>query len=145
MNTATISPRVIVGAPGQLLPYLASMDKLAAQMRAQTQAINNAMKNSNRALQFLVKQYEQSALAKKRKAKENLTAVCNAAQVNVRRTLREIAALFTNHNTAPTVSEMRALVHDPHQANAPNRCTVKNFASLRQELQTTKAGTNNRF
>lgn len=144
MNTATIRPRVVIGAPGQLLSYLANMDKLAAQMRAQTQAINNAMKNSNRALQFLMEQYEQSALAKKRKAKQNLTAACNAAQVNVRRTLREIAALFTNHNAALTVSELRALVHDPHQANAPNRCTVKNNASLRQELQTTKAGTHDR-
>lgn len=145
MDTATIRPRVIVGAPGQLLPYLANMDKLAAQMRAQTQAVNNAIKNSNRALQFLIKQYEQSALAKKRKAKQNLTAACNAALVEVRRTLREVAALFTNHNTAPTVSEMRALVHDPHQANAPNRCTHKRFASLRQQIQTTKAGTHDRF
>lgn len=145
MNTATIRPRVIVGAPGQLLPYLANMDKLAAQMRAQTQAINNALKTTNRAFQFLVEQYQQSALAKKRKAKQNLTDACNAALNNVRRTLREIAALFTNHNTAPTVSEMRALVHDPHQANAPNRCTQKRFASLRQQIQTTKAGNHNRF
>ena len=144
MNTATISPRVIVGAPGQLLQYLASMDKLAAQMRAQTQAINNAMKNSNRALQFLVKQYEQSALAKKRKAKENLTAAWNAALVNVRRTLREVAAIFLEHTAEPCL-QLRELLSEQQQANAPNRCTVKNFASLRQELQTTKAGTNNRF
>jgi hypothetical protein len=144
MNTATTSPRVIVGAPGQLLPYLANMDKLAAQMRAQAQAINNAMKNSNRALQFLMKQYEQSAIAKKRKAKQNLTAARNAALVNVRRTLRELVAIFIEHTTAPCL-QLRELLSEQHQANAPNRCTVKNFASLRQELQTTKAGTNNRF
>lgn len=138
MNTATIRPRVIVGAPGQLLPYLANMDKLAAQMRAQTQAVNNAIKESNRALQFLVKQYEQSALAKKRKAKQNLTAACNAALVNVRRTLREVAAIFIEHTAAPCL-QLRELLSEQHQANAPNRCTVKRFASLRQEIQT-KAG-----
>lgn len=124
MNTATISPRVIVGAPGQLLPYLASMDKLVAQMRAQTQAINNAMKNSNRALQFLVKQYEQSALAKKRKAKQNLTAACNAALVNVRRTLRELVATFIEHTAQPCL-QLRELLSKQHQANAPNRCGTK--------------------
>ena len=144
MNTATTSPRVIVGAPGQLLQYLANMDKLAAQMRAQMRAVNDAIKNSNRALQFLVEQYEQSALAKKRKAKQNLTNACNAAQVNVRRTLRELVAIFIEHTTAPCL-QLRELLSEQHQANAPNRCTVKNFASLRQELQTTKAGTNNRF
>jgi len=140
MDTATIRPRVIVGAPGQLLPFLASMDKLAAQMRAQTQAINNALKNTNRAFQFLVEQYERSALAKKRKAKQNLTAACTAAQARVRKTLREVAATFTNHNDTPTVKQLRELVYDPHQANAPNRCTQKRFASLRQQIQTTKAG-----
>jgi len=139
MNTATIRPRVIVGAPGQLLPYLANMDKLAAQMRAQTQAVNNAIKESNRALQFLVKQYEQSALAKKRKAKQNLTAACNAALVNVRRTLRELVAIFIEHTAAPCL-QLRELLSEQHQANAPNRCAVKNFASLRQQFQTTKAG-----
>ena len=139
MNTATIRPRVIVGAPGQLLPYLANMDKLAAQMRAQMRAVNDAIKNSNRALQFLVEQYEQSALAKKRQAKQNLTNACNAALVNVRRTLREVAAIFLEHTAAPCL-QLRELLSEQQQANAPNRCTVKNFASLRQELQTTKAG-----
>jgi hypothetical protein len=144
MNAATIRPRVIVGAPGQLLPYLANMDKLAAQMRAQMQVVNDAIKNSNRALQFLVKQYEQSALAKKRKAKQNLTAACNAALVSVRRTLRELAAIFIEHTAKPCL-QLRELLSEQQQANAPNRCTVKNFASLRQHIQTTKAGTHNRF
>ena len=145
MNTATIRPQVIVGAPGQLLPYLANMDKLAAQMRKQTQAINAAIGQSTRALQFLVEQYKQSALAKQREAKQNLTAACNAAQSRVRKTLHQIAATYKCYNNAPTLKELRALVHDPHQANAPNRCTVKTNASLRQQLQTTKAGTHKRF
>ena len=108
-------------------------------MRAQMQVVNDAIKNSNRALQFLVKQYEQSALAKKRKAKQNLTAAHNAALVNVRRTLREVAAIFIEHTAKPCL-QLRELLSEQQQANAPNRCTVKNFASLRQELQTTKAG-----
>ena len=140
MNTTPA--RLVIGAPGSLLPYLKNMDKIAAvvnQMRAQTDAINNAMQGHTRALQFLVKQYEQSALAKKRKAKQNLTAACNAALVSVRRTLRELAAIFIEHTAAPCL-QLRELLSEQHQANAPNRCTVKNFASLRQELQTTKAG-----
>ena len=144
MNTATIRPQVIVGAPGQLLPYLANMDKLAAQMRKQTQAINAAIGQSTRALQFLVEQYKQSALAKQREAKQNLTAACNAALVNVRRTLRELVAHFIEITTTPSL-QLRELLSEQHQANAPNRCTAKAHASLRQQLQTTKAGTHKRF
>ncbi len=139
MNAATIRPRVVIGAPGQLLPYLANMDKLAAQMKAQTQAINNAIKASNRAFQFLVEQYKQSTLAKQREAKRNLTAACNAALIKVRRTLRELVAIFIEHTTVPHL-QLRELLSEHNQANAPNRCTHKRFASLRQQIQTTKAG-----
>ncbi len=137
MNTAT--GKLVITAPGSLFPYLANMDKLTAQMRAQTQAINNAIKHSNRAFQFLVEQYAQSALAKKRQAKQNLTAACNAALVCVRRTLRELIATFIEHTTVPHL-QLRELLSEHHQANAPNRCTHKRFASLRQQIQTTKAG-----
>ena len=144
MNTATIRPQVIVGAPGQLLPYLASMDKLAAQMRKQTQAINAAIGESTRALQFLVEQYKQSTLAKQRQAKQNLTAACNAALLFARRTLRELVANLIEQITTTPGLQLRELLSEQHQANAPNRCTVKTTASLRQQLQT-KSGTHKRF
>ncbi len=115
MLTATAAkPGLVITAPSSLLQFCAHMDKLAVQVKQQAQQFDRAM-------QFLLRQYENSALAKQRKAKQNLIAVCNAAQATIRRTLRQIAALFTDYKTAPTASELRALVHDPHQANAPNR------------------------
>lgn len=119
MLTATAAnPGMVITAPNSLLQFCAHMDKLTAVVKQQAQQFDRAM-------QFIVRQYENSALAKQRNAKRNLTAACNAWQVRVRKTLREIAAQFTDHKTAPTVSAMRALVHDPHQANAPNRCGTK--------------------
>ncbi len=119
MLTATAAnPGLVITAPNSVLQYCAHMDKLAALLKQQTQQFD-------RAAQFIVRQYENSALAKQRKAKQNLTAACNAAQARVRKTLRQIAALFTDCNTAPTVSELHALIHDPHQANAPNSCGKK--------------------
>ena len=118
MNAAPANQRLVITAPGSLLQFAASMDKIAAVLKEQAAQFE-------RAAQFVVEQYEKSALAKQRRAKQNLTAACNTAQARVRKTLHEIASLFTNHNTAPTVSEMHALVHDPDQANAPNRCDMK--------------------
>lgn len=118
MNTATANQNLVITAPGSLLQFCAQMDKLAAQVKQHAQQFE-------RATQFLVRQYENSALAKQRKAKLHLTAACLAAQARVRKTMHQIAATFADHNTAPTDSELRALVHDPHQANAPNRCGKK--------------------
>ena len=141
------TPRMIVCKPGSLLPYLANMDKIAAvvnQMRAQTDAINNAMQGHTRALQFLVKQYQQSALAKKRAAKLNLTAACNRALALTRRTLRELIATLFAHTDRETFEQSRDMFYELQQANAPNRCTQNKNASLRQQLQT-KAGTHQRI
>ena len=118
MNAATANQRLVITAASSLHQFAAHMDKMAAVLNAHAAQFE-------RATRFIAEQYEKSAWAKQRRAKQNLTAACNAAQARVRKTLHEITATFTNHKTAPTVSEMRALVHDPHQANAPNRCDTK--------------------
>ena len=118
MNTTTANQRLIITAPSSLLQFCEHMDKIGNYLKTHTDKLD-------RAAMFIVRQYENSALAKQRQAKLNLTAACNRAQSRVRRTLHQIAATFTDHNTAPTVSELRALVHDPHQANAPNNYGTK--------------------
>lgn len=113
MNTTTTNQGLVITAPSSLLQFCAHMEKVGNYLKTYTDKLD-------RATQFIVRQYENSALAKQRAAKQNLTAACNAAQARVRKTLHQIAATFTDHNSAPTDSELRALVHDPHQANAPN-------------------------
>ena len=118
MNAATANQGLVITAPSSLLQFCAHMDKIGTYLKTHTDQLD-------RAAQFIVQQFENSALAKQRKAKLNLTAACNAAQSRVRKTLHQIAATFTDHNNAPTVKELRALVHDPHQANAPNNYGTK--------------------
>ena len=118
MNTPTANQGLVITAPAALLQYAAHMEKIGTYL-------NTFADQLDRATQFIVRQYESSALAKQRRAKLNLTAVCNAAQSRVRKTLHQIAATFTDLNNAPTLKELRAIVHDPHQANAPNCCGTK--------------------
>jgi predicted nucleic acid-binding Zn-ribbon protein len=113
MNATTANHGLVITAPNSLLQFCAHMDKLNAVIKTYADQLD-------RATQFIVSAYENSALAKQRAAKKNLTDACNAAQARVRKTLHQIAATFTDHNNAPTQNELRALVHDPHQANAPN-------------------------
>ena len=116
-TTTAAKPGLVITAPGSLLQYCAQMDKIAAVIKAQAQQFD-------RAAQYLAHAYENSALGKKRTAKSNLTAA-QIALDSRNATLHQVAARFTDQNTAPTVSELHALVHDPHQANAPNRCNTK--------------------
>ena len=116
-TTTAAKPGLVITAPGSLLQYCTQMDKIAAVIKAQAQQFD-------RAAQYLAQAFENSALGKKRTAKSNLTAAQTALDSR-NATLHQVAARFTDHNTAPTVSELHALVHDPHQANAPNRCGKK--------------------
>ena len=145
MNTATSCPRVIVGAPGSLLQFCAGMDKIAEQMRQQTLAINKIMQPMQRAMVFITEQYMKSPLAKKRAAKINLTAACNRALTKMRRTYHELVAHLIAHIDTKVLKLPHELFIELQHANAPNRCTVKSYASLRHELQTTKAGTHDRI
>lgn len=131
MNTAT-TQRLQIVVPGALLQFCDHMDKIKKYLDEHTQKLD-------RALQFVVRQYENSPLAKQRKAKTNLTAACNHALATLRKTLRQLIAIFIEYTTTPSL-QLRELLSEQHQANAPNRCTVKTFASLRQAIQTTKAG-----
>lgn len=118
MNAATANQRLAITAPGSLLQFAASMDKITAVLKEQAAQFE-------RAARFIAEQYEKSALAKQRRAKQNLTAACNAAQSRVRKTLHQVAAIFTDHTDTPKIRQMLELVHDPQQANAPNRCDMK--------------------
>ena len=118
MNTTTTNQGLMITAPSSLLQFCEHMDKIGTYLKTHTDQLD-------RAAQFIVQQFENSALAKQRRAKQNLTTACNAAQSRVRKTLHQIAATFTDHNNAPTLKELRAIVHDPHQANAPNCCGTK--------------------
>lgn len=137
MNLTITNQGLVITAPNSLLQYCAHMDKIGNYLKTHTDKLAGAA-------QFIVRQYERSALAKQRKAKQNLTAACNNALTNVRRTLRELVANFIEHTTVPCL-QLRELLSEHQQANAPNYCGTKRFKSLRQHIQTTKAGTHDRF
>lgn len=125
-----MQPRLITVAPGVLAQNMACISKLETVMRAHSDALNKAINHTTQQLkvvadsmrpwQFLVEQYQKSSLAKKRRAKLNLTNACNAALAMSRRTLREIGALFTKHTTTTDCLQLRELLDEQQQANAPN-------------------------
>lgn len=127
MQTAQLNQRIVIGAPGSLLQFCKQFELLQAQ-------INRQLEPVNRAVQFLVEQYANSALGKQRAAKLNLTI---AQFRHTLATWRERTAQFVEHANTPH-TPLRELLDDLQQANAPNIYSVKSFASLRQ--QQTKAG-----
>lgn len=130
-----MQPRLITVAPGVLAQNMACISKIETVMRAHSDALNKAINHTTQQLkvvadnmrpwQFLVEQYQKSPLAKKRRAKLNLTHACNAALAMSRRTLREIGALFTKHTTTTDCLQLRELLDEQQQANAPNYCAPK--------------------
>jgi hypothetical protein len=129
MNTTTTNQGLVITAPSSLLQFCAHMDKVGNYLKTYTDKLD-------RATQFIVRQYENSALAKQRAAKQNLTAACNAAQARVRKTLHQIAATFTDHNSAPTDSELRALVHEHLRPKNNLQVCANNYKQQRQANNT---------
>ena len=129
-----MSTGLVITAPGSLLQFCANMDAMQARLNAQFSPINKALAQLDRAQKFIVEQYQKSPLAKKRAAKINLTAAINAAQVNARKTLHEVA-----HDEAKKESATLLLTSSPPAlakhlaANAPNeRATHRlNTGSMR--------------
>lgn len=150
MQTAQLNQRIVIGAPGQLFDFVKNMDKIANKIAQITAPMKQALAAQDRALNFVMKAYFNSALAKKRRAKVNLTAACNAAAARVRKTFNALVlacwcfvSIVENKSAPPPGTQ--DLLKDLRQANAPNGFIGQALASLRQELQTTKAGTHNRF
>lgn len=125
-------PHLIITSPGSFLQFCAHMDKMKTFLDKQANAINEATQACQRSLQFVVDQFAASPLAKKRAAKINLTAACNRALSTARRTWREHVAELTKPNSAPTVLQLRELLHNRLQANAPND-HLNQFEQLRQQ------------
>ncbi len=132
MQTATPNQHLIVGAPGSLLQFCAHLETITKQIAVIGDQIDRATK-------YLCEQYALSPLAKKRTAKQNLTAACTNALVRMRRTYRELFAVSYELTTAPC-TQVCELLSEQQQANAPNCCTHK--IKLRQQLA--KAGQHNR-
>ena len=123
---------LVVTAPSNLLQTIAQFDAIRKHLEAQTKALNKVIEattkplmdivaQSQRATKFLIEQYEKSALAKKRKAKVNLTAACNAALGLARKTLREIVSEFAEVFNASLLAVTSPPKLSQHlAANAPN-------------------------
>lgn len=137
MNTTT-AQRVIV--PSAVLQFTKQMDQLQKQVAQHNAAMNKAIAQANapllnagkiiqqklaeitRAHVFLVEQYQKSARAKQKKAHAHLVAICQAVAKKLRRfmSLREVAAEFYEHTTEDMRTQLRELLSQQQQANAPN-------------------------
>ena len=118
------TPGLVIAAPAGLAEFCKQMDRLKTQL-------DTTMQPMVRALQFISDRFQYSALGKKRTAKRNLTAACNHALVNVRKTLRELVATFIGY-TSDTRTQVHVMLSEQHRANAPNALTVQRI--LRQQL-----------
>ena len=120
MNTG-----LVITAPSTLLQFCANMEAMQSRLNAQISPIIKAFDQIaepfNRAQKFIVEQYEKSPLAKKRKAKVNLTAACNAALALFRKTLHEITSEFAEVFNASLLAVTSPPKLSQHlAANAPN-------------------------
>lgn len=125
MSRSLTTPGLVIAAPAGLAQFCKQMDRLKTQL-------DTAVQPMVRALQFISDQYQNSALGKQRTAKRNLTAACERALANVRRTLRELVATFIGY-TADTRTQVHVMLSEQHRANAPNAQTDQRI--MRQQLQ----------
>lgn len=120
-----MSTGLVITAPSSLLQFCKQLEAMQGQL--------------DRAQKFLVEQYAKSPLAKKRAAKNNLTAATNAALARTRKTLHEVAADNTTSKTAATpllICSPPALAQH-FAANAPNQLAAHrlNTGSMRALIE----------
>jgi len=135
---------LVIGNPGGLLQFVAGIEKMsrliespaAKALKECNSALRNQLAHINRAQAFLVEQYQKSPLAKKRRAKINLTNAANAALVSARKTLHEVRESFaTDERTPQLFASSPPLISQHFAANAPNiRAMHRNNAGRTRAL-----------
>lgn len=120
---------LVIGNPGGLLQFVAGMEKMsrliespaAKALKECNSALRNQLAHINRAQAFLIEQYQKSPLAKKRRAKINLTNAANAALASARKTLHEVRESFgTDESTPQLFASSPPLISQHFASNAPN-------------------------